>query len=167
MANKYETNCLSCHEIFVADVRQRGRQKYCPKPECRRTAKAARQARWLSKAENSEYFRCATNAARVRRWQQTHRGYWRNTTRYQRHTLQDAIRSQVLDSAANRGSALQDAFGSQGTLHSPLLIGLIAHLTDSTLQDDIVATARRLAELGRDVLAGRAQTMPAMGVSTS
>jgi hypothetical protein len=45
MANKSKTQCLFCREIFSADVRNRGRQKYCAKPACRAAAKAARQLR--------------------------------------------------------------------------------------------------------------------------
>jgi hypothetical protein len=37
---------------------------------------------------------------------------------------------------------------------SPVLAGLIAHLFDATLQEDIAATARRLVQLGQDVLRG-------------
>jgi hypothetical protein len=45
--------------------------------------------------------------------------------------------------------ALQDSLRLQG----PVLIGLIAHLSDSTLQDDIASTARGLLQLGQDILA--------------
>ena len=43
MAKKNTSKCLSCNEAFTADVRNRGRQKYCGKPECRRAAKGARR----------------------------------------------------------------------------------------------------------------------------
>jgi hypothetical protein len=46
--------------------------------------------------------------------------------------------------------ALQDALQCQG----PVLIGLIAQLTDSTLQDALTATTRGLLQLGRDILSG-------------
>jgi hypothetical protein len=46
--------------------------------------------------------------------------------------------------------ALQDVFFMQPAV----LVGLIAHLTGLALQDDIAATARRLQQLGRDILAG-------------
>ncbi|MDB6090688.1 MAG: hypothetical protein JWN85_3472, partial [Gammaproteobacteria bacterium] len=35
-----------------------------------------------------------------------------------------------------------------------VLIGLIAQLTNSTLQDSIAVTVRRLLELGHDILSG-------------
>jgi len=36
-----------------------------------------------------------------------------------------------------------------------VLIGLIAHLTDSPLQEDILRSTRRLLQLGQDILNGR------------
>jgi hypothetical protein len=49
-----------------------------------------------------------------------------------------------------RANALQDAFFMQPAV----LVGLIAHLTGLSLQDDIAMTARRLQQLGRDILCG-------------
>jgi hypothetical protein len=46
--------------------------------------------------------------------------------------------------------ALQDSFFMQPAV----LVGLIAHLTGLSLQDDIAMTARRLQQLGRDILGG-------------
>jgi hypothetical protein len=66
MANKKETKCLCCGEIFSVDVRNRGRQKYCPKRACRAAGKAARQRRWLGKAEDQEYFSGPEHVDRVR-----------------------------------------------------------------------------------------------------
>lgn len=151
MAKTRRRKCLCCKIIFEVDVRNRGRQKYCPQKACRAAGKAARQRRWLSKPENRNYFREADNAARVREWQRANRGYWRNTARYRARTLQDAHRAQVLQPLEKKATlALQDALRSQG----PVLIGLIAHLSDSTLQDDIAQTSRRLLQLGQDILAG-------------
>jgi len=44
--------------------------------------------------------------------------------------------------------ALQDHFFMQPAV----VVGLIAHLTGLTLQEDIATTARRLQQLGRDIL---------------
>jgi hypothetical protein len=143
---------LCCGDLFKADFRNRGRQKYCPKRACRAAGKAARQRRWLSKPENENYFREADNAARVREWQHAHPGYWRHTARYKRRTLQDAHRAQAVEPFTESATlALQDALRLQG----PVLIGLIAHLSDSTLQEDIAQTSRRLLQLGQDILSGK------------
>ena len=153
MANKIKTKCLSCREIFIVDVRNRGRQKYCRKPECQRESKAASQRKWLSQPQNHHHFRDAENAARVRRWQQEHPGYWRNTARYKRRTLQDSLpRSPLipLDNGIENTPPLQEALSAP----EPLLIGLIATLVGSPLQDDIARTSRRLVQLGQDILSG-------------
>jgi hypothetical protein len=52
--------------------------------------------------------------------------------------------------------ALQEIISAQPFV----LLGLIAHFTDSPLQDDIVLTSRRLIELGQDVLGGRMPRAP-------
>jgi hypothetical protein len=153
MAKHNENKCLSCAEIFTTDVRNRGRQKYCDKPECQRASKAASQRRWLSKPQNRRYFRDAENAARVRRWQQEHPGYWRNTARYKRRTLQDSSPRNPLtpqESGIENTPLLQEALSAP----EPLLIGLIATLVGSPLQDDIARTSRRLVQLGHDILSG-------------
>jgi hypothetical protein len=58
-------------------------------------------------------------------------------------------RAQQLDGGFGQ-EVLQDAFFMQPTI----LVGLIAHLTGLSFQDDIAVTARRLQQLGRDILCG-------------
>ena len=53
------------------------------------------QRAWLAKPENRNYFRDDKNAERVRDWQKAHPGYWKNTARYRRRTLQDGCPAQV------------------------------------------------------------------------
>jgi hypothetical protein len=158
MANKSKIKCLSCGEIFTVDVRNRGRQKYCSKPACRAAAKALRQRRWRDQPQNRDYFRGPVHVQRVRVWRAAHPGYWRAHQRHKPSALQDALVAQVVDEtndfavqpAAQAPPALQDGL----ELQDPVLIGLIAQLTDSTLQDSIAVTVRRLLELGQDILSG-------------
>jgi hypothetical protein len=63
-------------------------------------------------------------------------------------TPQEPLAQQL--EAGCRQEALQDAFFMQ----PPLFVGLIAHLTGLSLQEDIAVTARRLQQLGRDILYG-------------
>lgn len=156
MAKKNKIKCLFCREISTVDARNRGRQKYCSKPECQRQSKLASQRRWLKKPGNRNYFRDAENAARVRRWQEEHPGYWRNTKRYRRRTLQETSIRNPLSMQGNRASGDPVASPLQEALYAPgpLLIGLIATLVDSPLQDDIAQTSRRLLQLGQDILTG-------------
>jgi hypothetical protein len=152
MANKRQSKCRCCREIFDVDVRNRGRQKYCPKASCRAAGKAARQRRWLKKPENQDYFSGPENVDRVRVWRAAHPGYWRSHRRRGQVAQQDALVAQPVEPPKDLATfALQDALQSQG----PVLIGLIAQLSDSSQQDALAATARRLLELGQDILAGR------------
>lgn len=152
MAKNVQSKCLCCGDIFTVDVRNRGRQKYCPKRPCRAAGKAARQRRWLGKPENRDYFSGPEHVQRVRVWRAQHPGYWRAHRRGRRVALQDALKLQVVEPTEDLACrALQDALRSQG----PVLIGLIAHLSDSALQEDIASTTRRLLELGQDILSGQ------------
>ena len=147
------SKCLSCRQLFKVDARNRGRQRYCSKPHCRRVSKARSQQHWLQQPVNQNYFRDADNAARVRAWQEAHPGYWRQTTRYKGRTLQDPCRTQAVEPAKDSATlTLQETL----QLQAPVLLGLIATLTDSTLQEDIVASSRRLLQLGQDILSGKA-----------
>jgi hypothetical protein len=152
MANKVQSKCLCCGDIFTVDVRNRGRQKYCPKRPCRAAGKAARQRRWLGKPENRDYFSGPEHVERVRVWRAGHPGYWRSHRRGRGVALQDALALQVIETPEDlTRRALQDALRCQG----PVLIGLIAHLSDSALQDDIASATRGLLQLGQDILSGQ------------
>jgi len=160
MLSRTTSKCLCCGELFEADVRNRGRQKYCSKQDCRRTGKAARQRRWREKPDNRDYFRGPEHVERVRVWRAAHPGYWRSHRRQPAVALQDALAPQVIESAKDFATrTLQDAL----TLQGPVLIGLIAHLSDSALQEDIASTTRRLLQLGQDILCGRASHAPQTG----
>jgi len=65
MASERSTKCRICGELFTADVRNRKRQKYCPKRACRAAGKAQRQRRWLAQPRNRDYFRGPEHVQRV------------------------------------------------------------------------------------------------------
>jgi hypothetical protein len=110
----------------------------------------------LSKPENADYFRGAQNVERVQQWRKAHPGYWKLPQRQTASTLQDACSTQA---SVGKELALEPLQGvCAGTLQDvcqaqvPLLVGLIAKFTDSTLQDDIVLYVRRLIAKGQDIL---------------
>lgn len=147
-----ERKCLYCEEFFTPDARNRKRQHYCAKESCRQASKAASQRRWLSRPENTDYFRDADNAARARAWQAAHPGYWKKRRKSAAVVLQEDCRSQAAEAervtAPDAGVVLQDDWQRQ----PPLVIGLIAHLAGMTLQEDIAAMTGRLIAKGHAVL---------------
>jgi len=160
VAQSGQRKCLCCGLFFDLDHRNRKRQRYCSAGACRRASKAASQAAWLAQPRNREYFRDPVHVARVRAWRAAHPGYGRGRLRTP-PALQDCLIAQVPDSieeSANRGEiaaapaepALQDSWSTL----PPALAGLIAHLFEVTLQDDMAATTRRLVQLGHDVING-------------
>jgi hypothetical protein len=163
------SKCPCCQELFRPDPRNIRHQRYCAKPACRSASHRASQQRWLSKPDNHHYFRGPEHVARVQAWRQTHPGYWRRSRAQSSAALQDDCLAQPIETAHQPGSfaqrALQEVLADQPTV----LIGLIAHLTDSPLQDDIASTSRRLLQLGQDILSGKPQsalqgTAPSAGV---
>lgn len=156
MKQRSSRKCLCCGDVFQLDRRNVRHQKYCSKAQCRKASKAARQQRWLAKPENLDYFRGAQNVARVREWRAAHPGYWRRAKGKTTDALQDDSCTQALilqrETTSFVHTALQDVLSAQPAV----LIGLIAHLTDSVLQDDIARSTRHLLQLGQDILSGGA-----------
>lgn len=144
--------CLHCREQHLCEPRNRGRQRYCAKPECRKASKVASQRRWMAKAENQNYFLGADNVERVRRWRAAHPGYWRKKKPPQQDALQETCVEQVLvaeqDAVESPSPALQDVF----LVQPALIVGLISVLTGHALQDDIAASARIFHSRGEDIL---------------
>lgn len=159
MAQSGQRKCLCCKRFFDPDHRNRERQRYCARPECRRSSKTASQAAWLAQSDNRDYFRDPVHVARVQAWRVAHPGYSRGKRR-KPAPLQDALSTQGIDlieETVIRGEsagavALQDVLIAPSDSLSPVLVGLIAHLFEVTLQEDIAATTRRLVQLGHDVI---------------
>lgn len=156
MKSQSTFKCLHCNEIHCADARNRGRQQYCPAPDCRRAAKADSQRRWLGRPENENYFRGAENSRRVQLWRKAHPGYWRKKTPEPAAALQDsreapaeapAIEDEPLEPIPPP-VALQDVWFKQPAL----IVGLIAILTGHALQEDIAMTIRTMLDRGEDIL---------------
>ena len=152
MKSKTTFKCLQCREKHVCDARNRGRQRYCAKAECRRASKAASQKRWVGKAGNQNYFRGADNCDRVRQWRKGHPGYWRRRKEGRQDALQEPCLAQVVvdeDVAWSVGSdALQELCRGQPAL----LVGIISIMTGHGLQEDIAASARSFLTRGEDIL---------------
>jgi hypothetical protein len=167
------SKCANCHQPFRADARNAWHQRYCKEPACRTASKAASQRRWLDKPENQDYFGGPEHVARVRAWREAHPGYGARAASSPTAApagvdpavsvgaaLQDLVTPQVVDEPAKNdflaaptlpsAAALQDLLMQQPVV----LIGLLAHLSASTLQDDIALAGRRLLQLGHDVLGG-------------
>lgn len=144
--------CCHCKALFIPDPRNRGRQNFCRKPDCRKASKADSQKRWLDKPGNRDYFRGSEHVQRVQRWRKDNPGYWRPKARSGPHALQDPLNQQptenTVDNADFTSHTLQDLLTRQASV----LIGIIAQLTGSALQDDIAMAARCMQQFGDDIL---------------
>jgi len=145
--------CRCCNEFFFPDYRNRDRQHYCGQPACRHASKQASQGRWCRKPTNRDYFCGAREVARVQAWRQAHPGYWK------REVPRSGSAQVVAPQQVNPVQSSCNVPGSSlGTLQDfclpqhPGFIGLISLITGRTLQEDIVATARRVVEQGQNIL---------------
>lgn len=157
MAQAGQRKCLCCEQFFLPDLRNRTRQRYCSAAPCRRASKSASQAAWLAQPANRAYFCDPVHVARVQAWRAAHPGYARGRRRSPL-ALQDPLMAQAVEAieetavrAVPAAAPLQDLFNAP----TPVLAGLIAHLFEVTLQEDIAVTTRRLVQLGHDVISGR------------
>ena len=127
--------CLHCSELFCPDPRNLRHQRYCSKPQCRKASKVASQRRWLAKGQNRDYYRGAMNVERVRAWRAAHPGYWRRPGAQSTAALQEDSLAQPFETHEKSPTlaeiALQDLLRSQPFV----LIGLIASLTGTALQE--------------------------------
>lgn len=146
--------CLCCRTFFKPHARSKGRQKYCSQSDCQKASKRASQQKWLQKPHNKDYFSGPENVLRVQQWRANNPGYSKKVSHSSpdKPPLQDDLISQVIEKQRQNPHPelhmLQEIITSQPVV----LIGLIAHLTGSTLQDDIARTGRKLRELGEDLL---------------
>lgn len=151
MAAGNRRKCKCCLQLFRPDPRNWRHQRYCSARPCRAASKAASQGRWLAKPENQDYFRGPENAARVKAWRSRHPGYGRKGRR-KSSALQDVSAAQPVAPTGKTddfaGPPLQEVLSPQDAV----LIGLIAHIVGTPLQDDIARAAGRLLRLGQDIL---------------
>ena len=111
MMKRRRRKCLNCGQLFRPDPRSVRHQRYCSTPACRKASKAASQARWLSKAQNRNYFRGPEHLARVRAWRAAHPGYARRG----RGALQEDSSVQLVDQA-EKNRRLDDGGVTRGLL---------------------------------------------------
>jgi hypothetical protein len=121
--------CKHCGMVFLRDPRNATRQRYCSNYECRKASKASSQKRWLQKPENQGYFRGPDNAEHVQRWRKDHPGYWRRKPKNKPTALQDPLNQQLTENTDK---------GDDFRTHA--------------LQEDIAMVARRMQQLGNDIL---------------
>lgn len=149
---KKRHKCKHCRKFFTPDPRNAHKQKYCGEPGCRKASKAAAQAKWRASEKGRDYFRGPDNVNRVQEWRKVNPGYWRRPPESRQDALQDHLKSKSAESQVVAGrlpcNALQDLLTEQ----LPVVVGLIAKLTGTALQDDIVNTTRHLQQLGADIL---------------
>lgn len=146
--------CRNCKKFFQTDYRNQDRQLYCSEPACQQASKRASQRRWAHRGGNQDYFRGPEHARRVKDWREAHPGYWKRRKPVSDQSQEAAVQSvnPVQGSCNVPGShlgTLQDVCPPSRLLQESAFLGLISLVTGSTLQDDIVNTARQVLLRGQ------------------
>lgn len=135
--------------MFVPDPRSRHPQVYCARRACRAESKVVSQRKWAAKPENREYWRGEGRLEKVRAWRAKHPGYWR---RCRSGTLQEQKRPERTGVGNEAKGESLPRLQEKKLPRDPLIVGLIAKLTRSTLQGQIERTCRDLIAVGRGIL---------------
>ena len=147
-----QCKCMSCGGFYMPDARNQGRQKYCAKPACRKSSKVASQTKWRAKPGNKD---SDDDKRRVREWRAANPGYWRRKRSRGGIALRDSLNPQVSAGQAKAEQdervALQDLLKSQ----DPLVLGLVMHVADIALREDIAGMTQKLISRGRAVMGER------------
>ena len=154
MKRKRCRKCNHCKALFRADPRNRRHQKYCSEDACRHASKQARQSRWRKKPENRDYFRGPENVARVQEWRRRTPEYWKRRVKVKTNPLQDVLVAQDTETITESGVLMELALQDVLTNQPAVMIGIIAQLAGTTLQDDIAHSFQILLRLGHDILRG-------------
>ena len=143
--------CRHCKRLFPPDYRNRGRQKYCKAPACRKASKTASQRKWLQKPENQNYFKGHINTQRVQDWRKQNPGYWKRSKLHDQ-PLQDRLKAQDAELNKDNANFVDPALQDLLNVQPAVIIGLISNLIGSPLQDDIAKTLSRMQQSGQDIL---------------
>lgn len=153
--SKHEKICHHCGEPFFPDLRNRARQDYCYKPACRKARKDRSHRLW--RAKNPEYFKGESNVDHVRQWRASHPDYWRRPKARSKPAPSEVTVAPVpannhqpnTPPPIQRGvSPLQDSIE-----RNPLILGLVAHVFGSTLQDCVETVIPKLIIKGIEIRA--------------
>ncbi len=145
--------CPHCRKLFTPDHRNIKRQRFCCQTvACRKASKKDSQQRWLNKPENRDYFRSRENCDRVRDYRARHPDRCRKKSPpKKRAVLQDDLTPQHTENNGNTArlepGLLQDIIQAQPYV----ILGLIANITGTALQDNMAITVRRLLNMGLDI----------------
>jgi len=148
MKRRPKRKCKHCGRLYPPDPRNRYHQQHCSAEACQRARHQANQRHWLAQPENQNYFRGPEQVQRVQVWRKSHPGYGRKRTA----PLQDDSTKQPVDNKEDKSGFVEPALQDDFLMQPALLVGVIATLTGSALQDDIAQTVRQLHRRGQAIL---------------
>lgn len=147
--------CRNCRRLFQPNPRNYKKQQYCSEPACRKASKAASQKKWTLK--NPDYFRNKENVLRVQLWRIKNPDYSERRLKMsglpeESGALQDSIIVKSEEKQIVRRDFMSTSLQDLLILQPAVFVGLIAHITGDTLQENLVASATYMLKLGQDII---------------
>lgn len=160
MRRRRKRKCCGCGDRFEPAACNRGKQRHCGKPACRRLGAQSSQKKWLS--GNRDYFRGSENILRVQQWRKANPGYWRGKSGVLKGS---ALQENCIAQVADRQQViltLNDLVLQESWITQPfVLAGLISTISGLALQEDLAAFVVNLQKVGREILGTGPGTLPA------
>ncbi|HOC01625.1 MAG TPA: hypothetical protein PKM43_23095 [Verrucomicrobiota bacterium] len=150
--------CRNCGELFIPNWRNRHRQWFCQKPECRKASKASSHESWLK--DNPKYFHGYEHAERIQGWREANPERARSQrakakkahpNRADRLDNQAPTSAQGHLSESSEGGSLEPGVVLQDfIMRNPLMLGLIGRVCGCVLQDDFEKAVSQLLSEGAE-----------------
>ena len=152
MAGGDRRKCKCCLKLFRPDPRNRRHQRYC---SCRRLSSGQQSRQPSTLARHGREPRLLPRPGERRPGPGVAVAPSRLLAQGRRvgTALQDLSMAQPVDSPGRNSDSARSPLQEVLTAQPAVLIGLIAHIVGTPLQDDIVRTTDRLLRLGQDILA--------------
>jgi len=140
-------SCGHCGGVFAVDPRLGKRHRFCALPACRRAGHERARVRWLKQNGGKAYHRGRAAIERVKAWRGTHPLYWRR-----RKTGGSAKPTRSVLAKALTAAIGNDALHETIDMPLALVVGLVSHITKSTLHEAIAKELGRLMLRGHEIL---------------
>ena len=148
-----QRSCCICHNLFIPNKFSGNRQVVCSREPCRKAVKKQRQADWFSR--NPDYFSGPENVERVRQWRQK---------KAQERAAVPTEQKPPDPPSTQKAESCNTPEPTKGVLQvsarptEPVIMGLLAFLSGSMLQDEVHNLYSQCSRRGGELL-GR--TVPA------
>lgn len=139
--------CCICHNSFIPNKFAGNRHVVCSRERCRKAAKKQRQADWFSR--NPDFFSGPENVERVRQWRRK-KARERATVPTEQKPPDPSSTQKA--KSCNTPEPKNDVLQDSARPAEPVIMGLLALLSGSMLQDEVHNLYSQCSRRGSELL---------------